>query len=207
MAGCSAAATWTVAALCLLLPGPSPAEPPTRLTDFGAPTIVLPLEPIHSRELFEGQAEISSGTLVVGSGNRASSQSPFASARLATTVVRRLPDLWQLHLAPDSRLQDLQVSYELVSSQGARDRLSHAQRPDLEVRTRVWPLAPRLLERGAEQSLDSALPAQGPSSGNRGNPARGDTIVQGGVVLEMEVESVRAAGTYEGTLTVTLHQL
>ncbi len=195
MRGCSVAATWTVAALCLLLPAPGRGEPPTQLTEFGTPTIVLRLEPIQSRELFEDQAEVSEGTLVVGSGSRSSSQSPFTSARLATSVVRRLPDLWQLHLAPDARLRDLQVSYELVSSQGQQDRLSHSQRPDLEVHTRVWPLAPTILQRDAERRLDSDMPTQA------------GTIVQGGVVLEMEVESVQAAGTYQGTLTVTLHQL
>ena len=36
---------------------------------------------------------------------------------------------------------------------------------------------------------------------------RDQVVVQGGLALEIEVDSVRSAGSYQGVLTVTVNQL
>lgn len=103
---------------------------------------------------------------------------------VSTVVIRRLPDLWQLLIPAGVPLDDLEVSYELMAANGHRDRLSHDQHRDSEIEVRLRPLPPILLQ-------------------DQGD----DTVVQGGLKLELDVSDARVAGAYLGSLTVTVSYL
>jgi hypothetical protein len=78
----------------------------------------------------------------------------------------------------------LDVQYEISSHDGRPDRLVSADGEESEVRVELRPIPPLVV------------------------PDAGDgTVVEGGLVLYVDLESVRSAGRYTGTLTVTLNQL
>jgi hypothetical protein len=76
---------------------------------------------------------------------------------------------------------ELNVRYELTSPDGRTDRLGPADGSNSEVRTTVRPLPPTIV------AVDDA-----------------GAVVEGGMVLYLELDSVRRAGSYSGMLTVTL---
>lgn len=135
------------------------------------------LAAVSSLELYDGPPQWSFAKRGVFTPGRQHLDSP----PVATTVVRRIPDLWDLWLAEDEPFHDLNVTYELISEDGHADRLSHpASGGEIPVRLRSDP--PEIVEHAAD----------------------GATRVRGGVTLDLDLASARFAGAYRGTLTVTV---
>jgi hypothetical protein len=110
--------------------------------------------------------------------------STIDSAGVRTRIVRRLPTVWRMRLAEGQELHRLDVQYEISSLDGRPDRLVSADGEESEVRVELRPIPPLVV----------------PDAG-------AGPVVEGGLVLYVDLESVRSAGRYTGTLTVTLNQL
>ncbi len=143
----------------------------------------ITLAEIHSTELSLGSTvALPRSRRIADPGFAARGAGRFPD--LPTKVTRELPDLWRLWLPNDASPSALEVSYELVSARGRRDRLSHRDSEPSEIEVRVRPIPPAVTARdGAGKELE------------------------GGVVLELDVAPARAAGTYLGTLTITISNL
>ena len=102
----------------------------------------------------------------------------------ARSLVRELPAVWELRLAPGARPADLDVRYELHSLDGRPDRLGHVTDPESTLAVGLRPREPSVVA-----------------------SERDGVVVRGGVSLELRVDSVRSAGSYRGVLTVTVNQL
>ena len=89
-----------------------------------------------------------------------------------------------MRLAEGQELHRLDVQYEISSHDGRPDRLVSAENEESEVRVELRPIPPLVV----------------PDAG-------AGPLVEGGLVLYVDLESVRSAGRYTGTLTVTLNQL
>ncbi len=97
-------------------------------------------------------------------------------------VVRELTALWRMELPPGVDPRDLEVSYELVARSGQRGRLSQAGALDSEIGIYLRAMPPT-------ESEDLS----------------GEAMVEGGVVLELDLTAARFAGDYAGTLEVTVN--
>lgn len=107
-----------------------------------------------------------------------------SGSSVRTQIVRRLPTVWRVRLAEGQDPYRLDVQYEISSLDGRPDRLGSAENGESEVRVELRPIPPIVV------------------------PDAGDgPVVEGGLVLYVDLESVRSAGRYTGTLTVTLNQL
>lgn len=104
----------------------------------------------------------------------------MASPTIRTRIVRELPALWRMRLPEDLTIGQVDVRYELTAPDGRVGRLVAADGPE-SVLTELRPLVPVVV------SSDS-----------------GGAIVEGGLTLYLDLGSVRTAGRYTGTLTVTL---
>ncbi len=98
-------------------------------------------------------------------------------------ILRELPVLWRMTLPAGVELRDLLVSYELVSGSGRRGFLSYPGVPGSQVQTLVRSTFPQEVERDDDQ-----------------------IVIEGGVILELDMTTARLAGNYAGVLTVTVQQ-
>jgi hypothetical protein len=108
----------------------------------------------------------------------------FDRAEIRTQIVRRVPTVWRLRLAEDQDLHRLDVQYEIGTLDGRPGRLASTDGDDSEVRVGLRPIPPLVVSDAGD----------GP-------------VIEGGVVLHLDLDSVRSAGQYTGTLTITLNQL
>jgi hypothetical protein len=160
------------------------AAPPRSALSDGSRSAVVQVEPrlelpaVHVAEL------MTAGRSAVALGGWTGRADAFGVEAPRTRVVRRLPALWRLRLEPGQEPGRLGVQYEILTPDGRPDRLATPGRDDSEVRVALRPIPPLVV------SVDD----QG-------------TVVEGGVVLELDLDAVRAAGRYGGTLQVTLNQL
>jgi hypothetical protein len=97
-------------------------------------------------------------------------------------VSRELPSIWSLRLGRGGEASALDVSYELVGSNGHEGTLSHVDRPGSEIQVLVEPGLPELRDEGPE----------GP-------------VLEGGALLRLRIEGAHVAGRYSGTLIVTVN--
>ncbi len=165
---------WRIGTACCLLAAlPVEAAPPLGALEPVTLERPVALAPVTSTELFGGPPE---WAVAVPEGD--------LGPPISYTVVRRMPDLWQLRVFGDVRPEDLDVTYELVSGSGRQDRLSHREHPESEIRVRILPAPPHVVR-----------------------TERDGAVVQGGAVLELDVAGVRAAGHYQGTITITVVEL
>jgi hypothetical protein len=98
-----------------------------------------------------------------------------------TRIVRRLPAVWRMRLARGQEPDRLDVQYQIDALGGQPGRLVSTESPESEVRVELRPIPPLVVSDDAE-----------------------GTVLEGGVVLYMDLEAVRSAGRYSGMLTVTL---
>lgn len=178
-----------------LLGSPVAADPPGGAAfraDAGAlPGGGLAMEPrltlaaIHPRELSESASVAFSGGAAPLSSAFAGFDAPLPrrEPELRTVVEREIPELWQLRISSEAVPELLDVRYDVVSARGRPDRLSHRE-AESEIRVRVVPIRPRVVRRDGDGA-----------------------IVEGGVVLELDVAAARVAGTYLGTITATVENL
>ncbi len=142
------------------------------------------LEPIRHSELAGGLTTTASATRpAVTLGGRGLLVEPtgLLFSLPSQRVVREVSALWRMELPPDVDPRDLVVSYELVASSGRRDRLSYPGEPDSEIRVRLRPTGPVEIEAGGD-----------------------GVVVEGGVVLELDLAAARLGGRHDGTLVVTV---
>jgi hypothetical protein len=185
-------AGFVLLALLLLAQGSATAEPvpeprdrsapPTFLADFdlrvGAVRVArtVELEAIQATELLADHAylALSSGTYTPGGFGAGA---PGFEAR----IVRTIPALWWMRLRDESDLDTLDVRLNLSANDGGRDRLAHDRDEDSQIRVELRPLDPVV----AIDDDDSV-------------------VVEGGALLILDLTGVRSAGTYNGTLTITV---
>jgi len=127
--------------------------------------------------------EILDGTRfqAVAAGSWSRGASPTATRQVEPHIVRTIPAVWRMRVRDEHEAYELNVRYELTSPDGRVDRLGPADGSNSEIRTTVRPLPPTVV------AVDDA-----------------GVVVEGGMVLYLELDSVRRAGSYSGTLTVTL---
>lgn len=137
----------------------------------------LLLEPVTAMELTgcDKQQALSRGGFRFGSGG-------FHSLNLRSMVTRSVPGLWRLRMPPDIRLYALDVSYELVGANGRSSRLCNLEKSESEIKVIIDEIPPRVVGREAHS-----------------------TVIEGGMVMHLQLGAVRSAGTYSGTLTVVVN--
>jgi len=106
----------------------------------------------------------------------------FRALNLRHEVTRTVADLWRLRLPPEARLFALDVSYELVGANGRASRLCSPGKNESEIKVVIDEIPPRVI--GRETS---------------------SVVIEGGMTMRLQLESVRSAGKYSGTLTVVVN--
>jgi hypothetical protein len=102
---------------------------------------------------------------------------------LVTSFQRELPHLWELHVPLTKTAPSVQVVYELIGDDGRRDLLTHRRDGDSQIFVEVEPLPQRVLA---------------------GPP--GEMVLEGGVVLHLDVQKARFSGEYGGTLVISVNR-
>ncbi len=136
------------------------------------------LEPVTAAELTwdRGTAPVDLGRWRPGS--------PVDLPPLATRITRTVPSLWRLGVGEGTRLETLDVHYEMTAANGRAERLSHVEHPEDEIDVLVEPLDLVIIDSDGETA-----------------------VLEGGLVLTLLLDETRHAGTYAGTLTVSIHHL
>jgi len=137
----------------------------------------LRLDPVTVKELTgcDSKQALSGGDFRFGDGG-------FHLLDLRSMVTRSVPGLWRLRMPPDARLYALDVSYELVGANGRSSRLCNLDKSESEIKVIIDEIPPRVVGREAHS-----------------------TLIEGGMVMHLQLEAVRSAGTYSGTLTVVVN--
>lgn len=135
------------------------------------------LEPVTAMEITGGKSRMS-----VSGGDFGHGRTGHDSLSLRRTVSRKVPDLWRLRLPVETRLYALDVSYELVGANGLPSRLCNLGKRDSEIKVHIDEIPPRVISREAHS-----------------------TLIEGGMVMHLQLDTARAAGTYSGTLTVVVN--
>ena len=99
-------------------------------------------------------------------------------------VSRPLPSLWRLELPADIALDSIRVDYRLVSRRGQSGWLSSQRMRNAGIRVDVTPGNIRIVDRNEDRQL-----------------------LEGGVTLELDLSTARAAGRYRGRIEVLVTQL
>lgn len=104
---------------------------------------------------------------------------------IGTRVSRRLDSLWSMQIDPTlAPTTALQVQYELQGANGRIDVLSLGSAPEVEIPCRVIPIEPYLTQ-----------------------TVQGVAVYEGGATLYLNLDEVKTAGNYHGTLMVTVNRL
>lgn len=140
----------------------------------------ISLETISAAEL----APETGGAGSVDLGRWYGPESRFGLPPLPTEVTRRIPTLWRLRVDETAGPAALDVRYEIIARNGRSESLSHVDHPEAEIGVRVEPLTPEIIGRDGETA-----------------------VLEGGMILRLLIGETRYAGSYAGTVTVTLHQL
>jgi hypothetical protein len=110
---------------------------------------------------------------------------PFGFQQGVTTKLsRRLPNLWKIAIPNDFDLPSLQVDYTLLSATGKWDSLSGVEDSLSEIQVQLFPTPPEVIQ-----------------------TTRDFKVVQGGVIIQLEVSEVYLSGNYQGTLNVSIYGL
>lgn len=96
---------------------------------------------------------------------------------------RNVPVVWEMWLPKEWRPERLEVEYDVTSPSGARNRLGIGGRSDSHVELRLVASPPEVVA-----ETDDAV------------------LVRGSLTLELSLESLQVAGTYEGNLSVTVNR-
>jgi hypothetical protein len=96
-------------------------------------------------------------------------------------VVRTISSVWRMRVPDEEMVGALEVRFEMTAPDGRTDCLALTEGDDSEIRTILRSTPPVMVSRDAY-----------------------GTIVEGGLTLYLDLDAVRTAGTYSGTLTVTI---
>lgn len=135
------------------------------------------LDPVTARELTgcDRNQALAARDFRLGGG-------AFNAIDLRRTVLRSVADLWRLRLPPEARLFALDVTYELVGADGRASRLSSLGKDKSEIEVVIDEIPPRVIGRDAAS-----------------------VVIEGGMIMRLQLEGARSAGTYSGTLTVVVN--
>jgi hypothetical protein len=124
-------------------------------------------------------------------GRRAAEPVVFDGFRIpglpgGTLTRRQLPRLWQVRIpaAAQQAGAAYDIRYEVRGANGQPDRFSLVDYPQETIPVQV-------------ESLGTVY----------GRHPSGDTLIEGGVLLHLDLEGVRWAGDYRGTLIITVNGL
>ncbi len=104
-----------------------------------------------------------------------------SNTRVETQIVRSVPSVWRMRLRGEEALPTIDVRYNMRGLDGRQDLLTHRDGSDSAIHVRVLAIPPELATRDVD-----------------------GTVIEGGLMLYLDLAEVRSAGTYSGTLTVTL---
>lgn len=178
-----------LAALCLFSAVPASAGPLDLLRGEPGEVVVEPridLAPIRHPELAGGlttTAATSRPAVALGDRGLRVEPTGLLFSLPSRRVIREVAALWRMELPAGVDPRDLEITYELVARSGRRDRLSQPGEADSEIGIRMRRTGP--------------IEIDGPG---------GRAMVEGGVVLELDLTATRFAGNYAGTLEVTVNQ-
>ncbi len=109
---------------------------------------------------------------------------PIEAPQINTIVTRHVPSLWRVTMPRGTNVDDLEITYDVLSEKGRDGCLSLRGKGDFECPVRILPTRPVTVER--QDQVD---------------------LLEGGAILELDLTTVRYAGTYSGTLLISIHQL
>ena len=151
--------------------------------DAREPAGALELERhVHLESVLPSELMAAGGARAIAAGAYAP-QAPSSAFELDSHVVRSLPAVWRMHLGDAQALGELDVRCEITADGGRPDVLTHADDPSSVIHVWARPLAPQLVPGAADGAL-----------------------VEGGVLLDLDLRGVRTAGPHTGTLTVTVER-
>jgi hypothetical protein len=139
----------------------------------------LTLDAISVAELTQGR-----GTLAVDMGVWRGSGSGFDVSPILLRVTRRVPSIWQMRVADTIHPGAIDVRYEVFGADGSPGRLTHVEHPEDGLGVIIEPTQPEVVV-----SDDQGM------------------VVEGGASLQLLLDEARYAGTYTGTVLVTVNNL
>jgi len=143
---------------------------------------VLQVEPSFDLDgVLPGELLARGGTAAIPEATWRPDLVPSAGFEFETQVVRSIPTVWSMRLDDLDSIAELDVRCDVTGADGQAGALTNTTDPASMIRVWVRPLAPRVVA-----------------------GATADVIVEGGVVLDMDLRDVRTAGPHVGTLTVTV---
>lgn len=148
------------------------------------PPGVLQIEPRVSLAKVAASEILPASSHAVSMGTWRAGNASMGSGAFRARIVRRLPVLWRMRLPEGLTVDQIDVRYEVTAPDGRPGRLVAVDGPQSEVRTELHAVGPFVVSRDADGA-----------------------IVEGGLTLYLDLASVRMAGRYTGTLTVTLNHL
>ena len=128
--------------------------------------------------------EIVSSELLLGSQAQAVREIPPTNLGFTSRVKRPVPSIWGIYVLPGVNPESLIVTYEMNAENGTPGRLNLVGDLDSEIRVQIVPIRPVVVER-----------------------LRDVILIEGGVVMDLDVTEAQKAGKYSGVLTVSIHQL
>jgi hypothetical protein len=173
---------WTAGALA---GGPRPAaralEPGDLPTRPGEVRLAahLTLDAISAAELTQGR-----GPAFSEAGVWRGSGSAFDASPILLRVTRLVPGIWQMRVADTTYPGAIDVRYEVFGADGSPGRLTHVEHPEDGLGVIVEPTQAEVV----------AVDDQG-------------MVVEGGAALQLLLDEARYAGTYTGTVLVTVNNL
>ena len=148
------------------------------------PPGVLQIAPRTSLAKVAASEILPASSHAISMGAWSAGTASMGSGAFQTRIVRQLPVLWRMRLPDGLTVGQIDVRYEVTAPDGRLGRLVAVDGPQSEVRTELHAVGPFVVSRDADGA-----------------------IVEGGLTLYLDLESVRTAGRYTGTLTVTLNHL
>jgi hypothetical protein len=134
----------------------------------------LSLEPVSATELGQGFSAV--GAVSLGQWHHG--DSPLELPAGPMRITRTIPAVWRMRSSEGSP-PILSVQYEVVGANGVQGRLTHTDFSDAELPVVVEPLPQRIVD------VDEST-----------------LVIEGGVALQVVLDSARRAGRYAGTIVV-----
>lgn len=139
----------------------------------------LTLDAISAAELTQGR-----GSAALDMGVWRGAGSTFDVSPIVLQLTRLVPSIWQMRVADTTYPGAIDVRYEVFGADGSLGRLTHVEHPEDALRVIIEPTQPEVI-----------------FSDDQG------TVVEGGAALQLLLDEARYAGTYTGTVVVTVNNL
>lgn len=117
----------------------------------------------------------------IGMGNWTREGASPAAFEIETRLVRSMPAVWRMLVRDFDSTHATNVRYELTSADGVANALTSTNDPSSVIRAYVSPLPPLVVDGDIDY-----------------------LTIEGGLLLNLDLQGVRTSGPHVGTLTVTL---